>query len=81
MFSSFKELFVGLLSLLLGCLLVVQASMNIHLGAALGHPIRASCVSFLTGTTICALIVVYLRMSKENSSNMVEKNHVWDFEM
>jgi uncharacterized membrane protein YdcZ (DUF606 family) len=49
--------FTVALSVLVGCLMVVQATVNIHLSNDLGSGIRSSCISFWLGFIItqCAI--------------------------
>lgn len=64
-----SHLIVTCSSFLLGTIIVVQAFVNINLAEALGHPLRAACISFCVGA--CSLLILLTLQSMKESTKLV----------
>jgi bacterial/archaeal transporter family-2 protein len=68
-----SQLVVTCCSMLLGTIIVVQAYVNINLGNALGHPLRAACVSFCVGAFSLLALHIVLTWKASNKVTTEEK--------
>lgn len=73
------KLFLTLCSFIVGALVVVQVSMNVHVGIVLGSPIRGSVVSFWTGAS-CINIFCLIKNIVKVKNGLQIKKHWWNVE-